>query len=514
MSRATTLTAVMAGILTGASIGAHPALPLRIQTPATGSQSASLSTSSVSENTSGLPRAAQFHITGGGFFAANVTLRQLIQYAYRRHLLDRPLVDGGPAWIDSERFNVSAGFAGDHRLDSDGVPRQSLSALRTLLAEEFKLKVRAEVREMPVFALVLATNGGTPGPRLRKSDVDCAEAVALMMKGQRPRANCGFQDYVGRYVPSALTLLDMSSIFSDLLNRPVIDRTGLSGLYTADLEGVEIRPSGPFDSGYAPSDVARAMFTALPAELGLKLEANTASIEVLVIEDAANPNKPDPLPLVVDRAEVLPIDPLTRLTDQIAVSVHNAGDKTIVAWGVRTHVTFADGKTSLGGVMMDHVESKALPRHTDSKILSPDARMTINAGGLSNRRPAKDVQGVTARSTFVIFDDDTALGNERDIKFFFEKRAANQRAWPVIEKVFADAMARTADPREALIGADQGLESITDEGIRQSYAYTGIRRDLATNLRLTRDPPALLKRLVDEIRLRRQAADAHFQRRR
>jgi hypothetical protein len=75
-------------------------------------------------------------------------------------------------------------------------------------------------------------------------------------------------------------------------------------------------------------------------------------------------------------------------------------------------------------------------------------------------------------------------------------------------------MARTADPREALIGADQGLKSITDESILQSYAYTGTRRDLEVNLRITRDPAALLKRLVDEIRLRREAADAHFQRRR
>jgi hypothetical protein len=74
-------------------------------------------------------------------------------------------------------------------------------------------------------------------------------------------------------------------------------------------------------------------------------------------------------------------------------------------------------------------------------------------------------------------------------------------------------MARTADPREALIEADQGLEAITDEGIRQSYAYTGIRRDLTVNLRITRDPAGLLKRLVDEIRLRRETADAHSQRR-
>jgi len=120
---------------------------------------------------------------------------------------------------------------------------------------------------------------------------------------------------------------------------------------------------------------------------------------------------------------------------------------------------------------------------------------------------------VTARTTFVIFDDDTALGDERNITSHFERRAANQRAWPVIENVLADAMARTADPRQVLIDADTALEAVTDESTRQSDAYTRIRHDLG-NLRFTRDPAALLKRLVDEIRLRREAADAHFQRRR
>jgi uncharacterized protein (TIGR03435 family) len=494
---------------------AQNAPALRAPSPSPDARVPRFETAVVSENTSGLPPIGGTRLDAHGYFsAAKVTLRQLIQTAYRRHALDRRLIEGGPAWIDSELFNVDAKAAGEHSLDSDGVPRQALLMLRTLLVEQFKLKVRTEVREMPVYALVLARSDGTLGPRLRRSDVDCAEAVALMIKGQRPRANCGFQEYVGRYVPSVLTPPDMASIFSALVDRPVIDRTGLSGHYSADLEGVEIRPPGPFDPGYGPSDVARAMFQALPAELGLKLEATTAPVEVLVIEDAANPNKPEPLPLVVDRAEVLAADPATRLPDQISVSVHNAGDKTIVAWGVRTQVTFADGKTyNMGGVMTDGVESSGLARQ-DSRALPPDGRFTITAGGLPNRRPAEDVQEVTARASFVIFDDDTALGDEPSISFQFEKRAGNQRAWPVIEKVFADAMVQTADPREALLEADKGLEAITDEAIRQSYAYIRLRHDLTVNLRITRDPAALLTRLVDEIRLRREAADAHFQRRR
>ena len=84
----------------------------------------------------------------------------------------------------------------------------------------------------------------------------------------------------------------------------------------------------------------------------------------------------------------------------------------------------------------------------------------------------------------------------------------------MIDKAFTDAMARSVDPREAILDADTTLEAITDEGIRTTDAYTSIRRFLMVNLRNTRDPAALLKNVVDEIRIRRAAANTHYQRRR
>jgi uncharacterized protein (TIGR03435 family) len=516
--RSTAIFLVSAGVAIAAcgSVSAQNAPPLQSQPVAPDGRLPRFETAVVSENTSGLPPRGGTRLDARGYFsAAKVTLRQLIQTAYRRHALDRRLIEGGPEWMDSELFNIDAKAAGEHSLDPDGVPRQSLLMVRTLLAEQFKLTVRTEVREMPVYALVLARSDGMLGPRLRRSDVDCAEAVALMIKGQRPRANCGFQEYVGRYLPSVLTLPDLAAIFSEFVDRPVIDRTGLSGHYFASLEGAEVRAPGPFDAGYRPADTTREMFTALPAELGLKLEATTGPVEVLVIDGVANPNKPDPLPLVVERAEVLPSDAVTRGSDRISVSVHNTTDKTIVAWGVRTQVTFADGKTNSGGLSSDGYESRGLERR-DSHVIPADGRHTIALSGFPSNRTAEDVRTVTARTTFVIFDDDTALGDERIIGFHFAKRAENQRAWPIIEKVFADALARTSDPHEALIAAAEGLDAITDEEIRRANAYTGTRHNLTNNLRITRPTraaAALLTRLVDETRLRRAAADAHYQRR-
>ena len=466
----------------------------------------------ISENTSGNPPIGGTSLHKHGYVeASKVTLRHLIQTAYQRHPLDRRVIEGGPAWIDSELFNVTAKATAEHVVDRDGQHLQTWLMLQTLLAEYFNLKLRTEIRRVPIYALVLAKNDGSLGPQLRRSDVDCAEAATLMIQGRRPKANCGFQQFVGRYVPSVLTMSDLATLFSEFVDRPVVDRTGLSGHFYAALEGAEIRPPRPFDAGYRPADATREMFTSMPKELGLMLEPTTGPVEVLVIEDVTNPNKPD-LPLVVERAEVAPGGPSAQGPDQISVSVHNAGDKTIVAWGVRSQITFADGKTSGGGVSIDEVEYRGLERR-GSRVLPPGGRHTITFGGLPSKRQATDVRTVTAKAEFVILDDDTALGDENTIVRYFTRRAENQRAWPTIETAFTDAMAQSSDPRQQLIDARTNLEAIAEDE-RTTEAYTSIHRDLTVNSRIAPDPAGLLKRLVDEIRSRRAAADAHYQRRR
>ena len=156
------------------------------------------------------------------------------------------------------------------------------------------------------------------------------------------------------------------------------------------------------------------------------------------------------LPLVVDEATVLPGAPGEPVTDRVSVTVRNPGTRTIVAWGVRGQVEFADGKTRPIGLSTDGAIVTLNQR--GSSVLPPDGRYTITADAAS--RPTarrEDVRAVTARATFVIFDDDTALGDERSIGFHFAEacrqptcsgRSSNGRSrmrW----------LART-DPREAL----------------------------------------------------------------
>ena len=62
---------------------------------------------------------------GGRLTATNATLRQLIQSAYQRYGFDRREIEGGPAWIDAERFDVVAEAAAEHAIEPDGVSRQT-----------------------------------------------------------------------------------------------------------------------------------------------------------------------------------------------------------------------------------------------------------------------------------------------------------------------------------------------------------------------------------------------------
>jgi uncharacterized protein (TIGR03435 family) len=460
------------------------------------------------------PKGVGYIFPKGYFSAANVTLRELIQFAYRRHALDRRDIEGGPAWIDTSRFNVDGVAAGGHVLDPDGFPRRTLLMLQSLLAERFRLEMRVESRKVPVYELVLTNRDGRPGPRLRKSDVDCAEAVSSMIQGHRPKANCGFQQYGGKPVPTVLSLADMASLFSELVDRPVLDRTGLAGPYQASIDDVAVRPWGPFDPGYQTSDVRHAMFSAMPKQLGLKLEPRTGTVDVLIIEHADDPNRRETLPLVVEASRVEPANSPTGSLQQITVSLRNTGNRAIVAWGIRTRVELADGTSHPGGLWTDVNDVRDI-QPADRRLIPPNGGYTAVVPSFPTNRAAKDVVSVAGEVTFVIFDDDTAMGDERMVRSAFERRLQSQRAWTLIEKAFTDAMAVHADPHAALVVAHQAVETIADESIKKSSAYTWTWQMLESSLdpRYPRDFARALETTVAGIRARRAAADAHHQQR-
>jgi hypothetical protein len=92
------------------------------------------------------------------------------------------------------------------------------------------------------------------------------------------------------------------------------------------------------------------------------------------------------------------------------------------------------------------------------------------------------------------------------------RRAANQRTWPKVETIVAAAMADEGEPRAVLERIASALAAITDEEFQGTDARAA-GSTLSINLKLTKDPAALLKHFLTDIQQKRAATEAHWQRR-
>jgi uncharacterized protein (TIGR03435 family) len=218
---------------------------------------------------------------GGAFEAVNATLGSVIRLAYG---LREFQTVGGPAWVDTDRFDIQA--RGPQGALESEAPRR----LQSLLAERFALKVHRETRDQPVYALVPARADRSPGPRLRSAPSIGSGAGQCAPPGPPGPFNmrlCGvtMAALAERYLPM-------------YAGRRVVDMTGLSGGFDLALHfdnrpipGVGPGgglPSLPQAAEPAATD-AVSIFTALEEQLGLKLDPRTGPAEVLVIDHVERP---------------------------------------------------------------------------------------------------------------------------------------------------------------------------------------------------------------------------------
>ena len=220
---------------------------------------------------------------------------------------------------------------------------------------------------------------------------------------------------------------------------------------------------------------------------------------------------PSPLQLVVERTELADPFRAGEPPRGLNVTLFNLGPKVVHGWSVQTMATFADGHTSYGGAGSD---GHAYPVREDGRggpIVVGGRRLFHS--GYSTRVGTADVPvSIGARVTAVIFEDDTAVGDEREIEFLFARRAANQRTWPRIETIVAAAMAEGAEPRAVLERIASALAAITDKEFQTTDARAA-GSTLSMNLKITKDPAALLKQFLADIQQKRAATEAHWQRR-
>jgi bla regulator protein blaR1 len=223
---------------------------------------------------------------GGRFEARNTPLHRLILEAYR--ISENQLVDA-PEWTRNERFDVNAKLEREAPIVRGGQSGERQLALRSLLAQRFKLTVHRESRQVPMYALVMARADRKPGPGLKPSATDCSpqavqKRIAAAQAGQAVTGMCGRRVNTGRIQFGGYPLSEFVRVFQ-YGGRNVIDRTGLTGSWDFELtftpDRMELQPGQeppPFDPN-GPS-----LSAALQEQLGLKLEPITGTIEVLVVD--------------------------------------------------------------------------------------------------------------------------------------------------------------------------------------------------------------------------------------
>jgi len=220
-----------------------------------------------------LDRSGEEAIGGGGtvgteYRVTNIPARVLIEQAYG--VRQRSQLVRGPSWLSTDRFDIVG-----------KMPRPDLSRMamvRTLLAQRFKLVTHTEARQLPIYALVVARNDRRLGPSVHPSN--CVSGKQPDGKPCVMKPGFGSFSGTGVDIPRFIT-----SSLASAVDRPIVDRTGLTGLFDIDLHWV----ADP--TAVAATTDAPDIFTALQEQLGLKLEPTTGPVDVIVIDHVERPTE-------------------------------------------------------------------------------------------------------------------------------------------------------------------------------------------------------------------------------
>lgn len=209
---------------------------------------------------------------GGQFQTMNTTLSDLISFAYGMHPKQ---VINAPDWFDKDKFDIVG------KPDADGIPdtTQVDTMVQKLLVSRFQLTFHKDTRELSVYEIVSAKDG----PKLAATAVQGGNLPGFGIRG------------LGDIVVRNATMADFAGFMqTTVLDKPVVDHTGLTGKYDFELKwtpdqsqfesfgGVRTPPA---DTADAPPD----LYTAIQQQLGLKINSTKAPTEVMVIGSANKP---------------------------------------------------------------------------------------------------------------------------------------------------------------------------------------------------------------------------------
>jgi len=242
----------------------------------------------------------------GGRLSAVASLRGLIAHAYA---VKDYQIQGGPAWMPTDYFSIEARAAGD------ATDAEFKDMLKALLAERFGLRAHTEAQQGKVFALTLARSDRRLGSGLKQTSEQCIQQMEERKKNPPPppatpaarnqvltwsptdAAECGSYRIMGSINSTTVAFSGrpMSTLIDHIsgeLAAPVVDRTALDGMYDALLEYEPQRFSLGGRPGLDPNSTDSPKLplpNAVERQLGLKLEATTGDIPMVVVDAAEKP---------------------------------------------------------------------------------------------------------------------------------------------------------------------------------------------------------------------------------
>ena len=211
---------------------------------------------------------------GRQFTATNLSVSNLIMIAYAIH--PRQLINA-PDWIEKDRYDIL------RKPDVEGQPnnRQMRALFQKLLADRFGMKFHYEKKELSVYTIVV----GKAGAKLIASEEDPKRDPTMFFYGP------------GKFVAKNVTIVDFAGLLQGgVLDRPVVDQTGLAGRYDF---GLVYRPDQPLigggrgDNPPPPSDqdALDDIYGAVQQQLGLRLEASKTQTDVIVVDHLEKPSE-------------------------------------------------------------------------------------------------------------------------------------------------------------------------------------------------------------------------------
>jgi uncharacterized protein (TIGR03435 family) len=247
-----------------------------------------------------------------GQITGTVSVKTLVMRAYEL----KKYQIAGPAWMDSEVFELTA------KIPEGATKPDVAPMLRSLLAERFRLVAHLETRELPIYALTLARGGPkfkesppsnpekrTPGiaddgsvehravPRFVSGSDGLPELAAGAVVPRSYEIVVGGSDgLIYKLWARRETMQQLAERLTGQVDRPVLDRTGLTGEYdfaltwTVEMAGGVVPRTDPppdqieFHGTLVMSDPGLSIFTALQKQLGLKLEQRKAAVGMLVVD--------------------------------------------------------------------------------------------------------------------------------------------------------------------------------------------------------------------------------------